>query len=159
VKKGYVEKTTKENVPISSEPHLASQVQMDPADLDKMEELVAEAVKEIGRDVKTNSRTYHDDFVRAIAGKRMKVKTRVVTNCGSYLNTFAKKWPSKYRTPIDIAKAMKKGYWMASRDVKGAYLHIRVADASTSMVTTTCMMVSRWAPLLPVPSLAQCQPS
>lgn len=61
-------------------------------------------------------------------------KPRIVADCSSKLNEFVNRWPMYYAGPMDIAAAMTPGCVMATRDVKGAYIHIRLSEKSRHLV-------------------------
>jgi hypothetical protein len=62
------------------------------------------------------------------------LKFRLVANCSAALNDWVFDWPFYYEGARPILAAMSKGCLLLTRDVKGAYIHMRLGAESRKYV-------------------------
>jgi len=65
-------------------------------------------------------------FEQVALGSICALKPRLVADCSRFLNTFLPAWDFHYETPMSIAAAMTPDCLLCTRDVKGAYQHLRL---------------------------------
>lgn len=73
-------------------------------------------------------------FATVAYGDGATIKSRLVADCSRFLNGFVPHWPMRYEHPLAIACAMTEGCYMATRDFKGAYLHVRLAPEAQPFI-------------------------
>jgi hypothetical protein len=74
------------------------------------------------------------EFTRLASGDLFKLKPRLVADCRRGPNDCVPEWPMRYETVSAIAAAMTPGCVMVTRDIKGAYQHIRLDEAARRFI-------------------------
>lgn len=69
-----------------------------------------------------------DSFLKAMYGTLAEFTPRMVADCSQRANDSIPEWRARFEHPISILVAMTQGCSMATRDFKGAFQHIRMAE-------------------------------